>query len=160
EVSEVEPNDLGSPPVPFTPGATLRGRLTSAADQDWWSFTGVAGQTIVAQLTPDTTASDGFLRLFAGGSAVANRCALSHFPGGFAVGVSARPGEGASRPRVLGFDGTDASDGSYRIDTAWHPPAADDHARDHRDVLYSRSDNGGATWTVPVVLSDAPPWFD
>src|SRR5262249_17820693 len=147
-VSEVEPDDLGSPPVPFTPGASLRGVLASATDQDWWSFTGLAGQTFVAQLASDTTFSDGFLRMYAGGRAVENRCAFSHFAIGSGAVVFTLPSDGTYYLRVLGWDGTDASDGSYRIDTAWHTPRPDDHARDQRDVMYSRSDNGGVTWST------------
>src|SRR5262249_16857217 len=58
------------------------------------------------------------------------------------------------------WDGVDATAGGYRIDTAWHTPGPDDHARDQRDVMYSRSDNGGVTWTTPVLLSDTPPGLD
>jgi hypothetical protein len=159
-VSEVEPDDIGTSAVPFTPGASLRGSLSSTTDQDWWSFTGVAGQTLVAQLSQNGSSADGFLRAFAGGSDVANRCAYSHFSGGFGVVVFTLPSSGTYRLRVLNFDGVAAHVGAYRIDTAWHTPTANDHARDHRDVMYSNSDNAGVSWSTPVVLSDAPPGYD
>src|SRR5262245_38436919 len=73
-VNELEPNDTGDQAIPFTPGASLRGSLGSPTDQDWWSFTGLKGQTFIAQLSP-LGPTDAFLRLFAGGGAVANRCA-------------------------------------------------------------------------------------
>src|SRR5262249_14311808 len=159
-VTEVEPDDDGLSAVPFTPGASLRGVMATATDFDWWSFTGVAGQTFVAQLSRTTSnTSNGFLRRYAGGGAVNTRCAFSHLGAGGAV-VFTLPSDGTYRLRVLNWDGVDATAGGYRIDTAWHTPGPDDHARDQRDVMYSRSDNGGVTWTTPVLLSDTPPGLD
>ena len=159
-VNEVEPDDVGSAAVPFTPGASLRGALASGTDQDWWSFTGSAGQTFVAQLAPVGSGTNGFLRLFAGGFATANRCAFSHFDDGTAGVVFTLPSTGTYWLRVLSWDGLASSNGAYRIDTAWHTPRPDDHARDHRDVMTSHSDDGGVTWSAPVDLSDAPPGYD
>jgi hypothetical protein len=114
----------------------------------------------VAQLSQNGSSADGFLRAFAGGSDVANRCAYSHFSGGFGVVVFTLPSSGTYRLRVLNFDGVATHVGAYRVDTAWHTPTANDHARDHRDVIYSNSDNAGVSWSTPVVLSDAPPGYD
>jgi hypothetical protein len=69
---ESEGNDGSATADPFTPGQVLQGSLSSTADQDWWVFSGTAGQTFEAYLVPDGSPCDGFLRLFAGGGASAN----------------------------------------------------------------------------------------
>ena len=43
-VAEVEGNDAAASATPFTLGQELDGALASAADQDWWSFSGQAGR--------------------------------------------------------------------------------------------------------------------
>ncbi|MEQ1833016.1 MAG: exo-alpha-sialidase [Candidatus Eisenbacteria bacterium] len=159
-VNALEPDGTLPTAIPFTPGQSLRGSLSSTTDQDWWAFSGTAGQTLVAQLTPQASACNGFLRMFAGGGATANRCAFSHFGNGVGVVVFTLPSTGTYALRVLNWDGVPADTGSYRIDTAWHSVTAADHARDHRDVMYSRSSDGGVIWTTPVVVGDAPANYD
>lgn len=43
---EVEPNDLSTNATALSSSATFRGTLATAADQDWFSFTGNAGQAL------------------------------------------------------------------------------------------------------------------
>lgn len=157
---EAEPDDNSAAATSFAVGATLSGSLASTTDQDWWSFSGAAGQTFVAYLVPNGSACNGFLRLFAGGGATANRAAYSHFGGGVGIVQFTLPSTGTYWLRVLNWDGVAGNVGSYVVYTGWHAPNAADHARDHRDVMHAWSDDGGANWSVPAVVSDAAPYFD
>jgi hypothetical protein len=159
-VAEVEGNDNSATATPFTLGAELTGALASGSDQDWWSFSGNAGQTVLFQLEPVGSPCNGFLRMFAGGGAAANRCAFSHFGGGVGVIVFTLPSTGTYYVRVLSWDGNGTNLGAYHVLTGLHVPVPTDLARDHRDVVYTSSPDGGVHWTTPLVLSDAPPRFD
>jgi hypothetical protein len=59
---------------------------------------------------------------------------------------------------VLSWDGV--NNGAYAVYTAFHAPSGADIARDHRDVLWSKSSDGGVTWSVPVIVNDDPGLFD
>ena len=153
--AEVEPNNNSASATSFTLGQALQGSLSSTADQDWWSFSGTAGQTVEFYLTPNASSCDGFLRMFAGGGATTNRCAYSHYSIIFTL-----PSTGTYYLRVLNWSGNASDIGAYTVYTGTHTPVAQDLARDHRDVILSSSGDGGATWTTPVVVSDAPARFD
>jgi len=160
EVPEIEANGSSATATPFVLGATLAGSLSSTIDQDWWSFAGTAGQTVIFYLLPDASPCNGFLRMFAGGGATANRCAFSHFSGGVGFVVFTLPSSGTYYVRVLNWDGVAGNIGAYNVYTGTHAPNALDIARDHRDVMFSSSSDGGATWTTPVVANDEPGRFD
>lgn len=156
---ELEPNDNAAASIAFTPGAKLTGTLGTATDLDWFSFTGLAGQTFLAQLVPASGSfCDGFLRMFAGGGAASNRCAFSHFGGGVGAVVFTLPSDGTYYVRVLSWVG--AGIGPYEVHTGLHTPVPSDVGQDHRDVLYSSSSDGGVDWTPPQRLSDAPARYD
>ena len=159
-ITELEANEVAASATPFTPGQELNGSLATIADQDWWSFTGTAGETFLAQLAPVSSPCNGFLRMFAGGGATVNRCAYSHFSGGVAAVVFTLPSTGTYYLRVLSFDSISGNIGAYRVWTGLHAPVPTDVGLDHRDVLYSSSPNGGTVWTPPQRLSDAPAHFD
>lgn len=159
-VAETEPNETSAQATPFTPGQRLNGALASTADQDWWSFSGTAGQTVILNLVANGSSCNGYLRMFAGGGATANRCGFSHFNGGFAVVEFTLPSTATYYVRVLNWDGIASNIGAYSIYTGVHTPNALDVARDHRDVLCSRSSDGGTTWSAPVLVNDDPPRFD
>ena len=159
-VPEAEANGNGAMATAFTPGQKLVGSLGSTSDQDWWSFTGTAGQTFICQLTPAASPCNGFLRMFAGGDQPANRVAYSHFGGGVAVIVFTLPSTGTYYLRVLNWDGNGSNIGAYQISTGYHVPVPSDLALDHRDVFHSSSSDGGVNWTPPVRLSDAATRYD
>jgi hypothetical protein len=160
QVVEIEPTETSASPTTFMPGAELTGSLSSVTDQDWWSFVGTAGQTFLAQLIPDASPCNGFLRMFAGVGLTSNRCALSHFGGGVSAIVFTLPSTGLYFLRVLSWDGNPANLGAYRIETGLHVPVPSDLAQDHRDVMYASSSDGGVGWTAPIRLSDAPARYD
>src|SRR5262249_50280282 len=95
-----------------------------------------------------------------GGGAVANRCAFSHFSGGVGVVVFTLPSTGTYYVRVLSWNGDGTGLGAYHVLTGLHAAVPGELARDHRDVIYTSSPDGGLHWTAPVVLSDAAPRFD
>lgn len=159
-VNEVEPDDASAQATPFTLGATLHGALAGVFDQDWFSFTGLAGQVAEFSLTPVDASCNGYLRLFAGGGATANRVAYSHFSGGRSPIEFTLPSTGTYYLRVLNWDGFTADIGAYQVVTGAHTPSFTDVARDHRDIMLSRSSDGGTTWSPPTRVSDTPPGFD
>jgi len=154
-VAESEPNGFADPPDPFTLGDALLGTLSSTADQDWFSFSGTAGQTVIFFLVPNPNA-DGYLRMFCGGRNTANRAAFSYLGGGQALIVFTLPSTATYYVRVLAAS---ASIGNYVVYTGVHIPAASDVGRDHRDVVFSSSTNG-TIWTPKKVVNDDPPLFD
>ncbi len=153
--SEVEGNNTPAAATPFQLGQTLRGTFSAAGDQDWFSFGGKRGQTVVAIVDSLNSSIDNFFRLIC--SDGVTRLTLSA-PG---VGV----GYGGQLVFTLPADGTyylrpfsNAGTGGYRISTAVHrnTPA---RSRDHRDVFVTFSDNGTA-WSTPVLVNNDPGWFD
>lgn len=154
-VIEAEPNDDAAHATPFTLGATLRGAL-SPGDQDWFSFPGTAGQTVVLLVDSLDAALDDALRLICTDGAT--RLAYSE-PG-------AGAGYGGEIVFTLSESGTyyvrlaeaAAGAGGYRVRTALHHTAPG-RARDHRDLFASHSDDG-MSWSAPVLITDDPPRFD
>ena len=158
--NEVESNGSSATATSFTLGRTVQGSLADVNDQDWFSFIGVAGQTVILYMQPNASPCNGFLRMYAGGGGTANRCAYSHFSDGTAIVVYTLPTTATYYLRVLNWDLVPANVGAYTISTGVHGPDPLDLARDQRDVMFSTSSNGGTTWTPPVVVNDDPARFD
>ncbi len=139
----------------MTIGQSVTGTMASTADQDWFSFTGTAGQTAIIYLTPGT--GDGFLRLFAGGGAVANRTQLSYIGFGTGLCVYTLPYTGTFYFRVLA---NSATIGTYTVYTGWDAPdPGDEVGRDTRDVIFESSANGVA-WDPRRVINDDAARYD
>ncbi len=159
-IGELEPNETQATATPLTLGQAAFSNLSSTADQDWYSFSGVAGQTVILELVRNGSLCDGYLRMFAGGGAVANRCAFSHFSLGFGQVIFTLPSSGTYYVRVANWDGIPADVGNYVLYTGTHSPDLLDIARDQRDILASHSSDGGMTWSPPVLVNDDSPRFD
>lgn len=158
--NETENNGTPAGANSITIGQTVVGRLDSASDLDWYSFTGHAGETVEFFLTPPQGAqSDGFLRLFGPGGTVADRLALSAFGGGQAFIVFTLPSDGRYfiRPALLG--GATAKPGPYLLFTGLHVPNRHDVAADARDVMLSRS-RDGIHWSRRQRVNDDAARYD
>src|SRR4029077_19050232 len=150
-----ETNDTPGTATPFQLGQTLRGTFTAAGQQDWFSFGGKRGQTVVAIVDSLDGSLDNFFRLFC--SDGVTRLALSAPGPGVGYGgqiVFTLPADGTYFLRPFSNGGT----GGYTIHTAVHRNTAA-RARDHRDVFVNYSDNG-TTWSTPVLVNDDPGYFD
>jgi hypothetical protein len=150
---EVEGNDTPGTANAFVVGKSLTGTMSSTADQDWFSFAGVAGQKVILYLVPGT--GDGFLRLFAGGGGgTANRAMLSYIGFGTGLIVYTVPANGTYYVRVLA---NSATIGTYTLYTGLDAPdPGDEVARDTRDAILQYSDDGVVWNTRSVVNGDAP----
>ena len=157
-ISETESN--GSPALanPVTIGQAVLGNLASTADQDWFSFTGVAGQSVVLYLIPNgASTEDGFIRVYAGGGAVANRAALSYLAQGVGLVVFSPPTNGTYFMRILA---NSTNLGNYILYTGNHVARpGDEVGRDQRDAVLSSSADG-VTWTPRKVVNDTPVGLD
>jgi hypothetical protein len=132
----------------------------SDGDQDYFSFTGTQGQTVVFLVDSLNTSIDNPLRLYC--SDGVTRLTLSAFgtdPSGTFGGqiVYTLPADGTYYLRPASPTGTFGS-GGYRIQTAGHRAVAG-RSRDHRDAFVATSD-GGTTWSTPVRINDDLGWFD
>jgi hypothetical protein len=151
-VTESEPNDFPGAADAYTIGQTLTGSVSSGADNDYWSFAGSEGQTIICQLHA-TAPLDATFRLFCGDAV--SRLAFSRSgAGGEAVVVFTLPGTGTYTLRVASGSGT----GAYSIDTGFNTPGPE-RSRDHRDVFVCSSDDN-TTWSTPSLVNDDAPHFD
>ena len=158
-VPEVEGNNGPTTATPFTPGDLLTGSYSSGSDQDWFSFTGTAGQTVNFFLTPpDGGGGDGFLRLFCRNGAVSDRLALSYFGNGLAFICFTLPSSGTYYLRALPATTTSRT-GPYLIGTGLHVPTRRDVASDSRDVMISSS-RDGKHWTRRTRVNDDAPRYD
>lgn len=156
--SEVEPNGTGAGATPFTPGMTLRGALSSTADVDLFRVTLQAGQTLfveadsstIFQLSLRALAVDGATRL-AWTTGVVTDIQAGLIPSW----IWTAPAGGDYFVSVASVAGS----GAYRLRTAL---ATRDMERgaDQRDVFVAHSDNGGASWSAPVRVDDAPVGYD
>ncbi len=157
-VPESEPNDTPATGDLFTIGNALVGTVSSATDLDYWSFSGVQGQTIICEMDSlYSTSLDASFRLFCtdGGT----RLAFSETgTGGFDVAsgliVFTLPTTGTYTLRAASLAGT----GTYRIRTVFNG-AITERARDHRDVFTAFSDNG-TTWSTPVRVNGEAALYD
>ncbi len=155
-VNETEGNNTPATANPITIGQTINGTMANTADQDWFSFTGTAGQNVILYLTPGT--GDGFIRLFAGGAGnVANRAMLSYIGFGTGLVVYTLPATGTYYFRILA---NSATVGTYTVYTGYHTPVpGDEVGRDTRDAILQYSDDG-LTWNTRKVVNDDPVRFD
>ncbi len=154
-IVEAEGNDTPGTANPVLLGQSVSGTMSSTADQDWFSFSGTAGQTAIIFLTPGT--GDGFLRLFAGGGAAANRTQLSYIGFGTGLCVYTLPYTGTFYFRVLA---NSATVGTYTVYTGLDSPdPGDEVGRDTRDVIIQSSPDGVA-WDARRVVNNDPPLFD
>ena len=154
-IAEVEANGGPGTANPVIIGQSVSGTMSSTADQDWFSFAGTAGQTVIIYLTPGT--GDGFLRVFSGGGAAANRAQLSYIGFGTGLGVYTLPYTGTFYFRVLA---NSATIGTYVVYTGLDTPdPGDEVGRDTRDVIIQSSPNGVA-WDARRVVNDDAPRYD
>ena len=154
-ISEIESNDTPATANTVVIGQQINGTMSSTADQDWFKFTATAGQTVIIYLTPGT--GDGFLRVFAGGGAVANRTQLSYIGFGTGLCVYTCPYSGTFYFRVLA---NSATVGTYTVYTGFDSPdPGDEVGRDTRDVIFQSSPDG-VTWDARRVINDDPARFD
>jgi hypothetical protein len=154
--SEVELNNTPGTANSFQLGQTLRGTFSAAGDQDWFSFGGKRGQTVVAIMDSLNGSIDNIFRLFC--SDGVTRLTLSAPGPGVGYGgqiVFTLPSDGVYYLRPFSNAGT----GGYAIHTAVHRNTAA-RARDHRDVFVTYSDLGTSTWSTPVLVNNDPGWFD
>jgi hypothetical protein len=154
--SEVEANNLPTTATPFTIGQVVRGTVSSVSDQDWFKFTGTAGQTVILLADSVTTTFDMALRLFCTDGST--RLGLSALGAGAGdVLCFTLPASGTYYMRCGSYDG--ASAGGYRIQTGFDVTTPGQRARDHRDAFVTWSDDG-TTWATPALSSDSPAGFD
>jgi hypothetical protein len=151
--NEVEANNTSGTATPAAIGQSLVGSVSSTSDLDYWSFPGIAGQTVIVYADSVAPGLDMSLRLFCADGTT--RLAFSA-PG---VGLNnlyvfTLPATGTYYIRTASFGGT----GYYSLATGLNVPGPE-RARDHRDVFSSYSD-GGASWSTPVRISDSPAGFD
>lgn len=156
-VAEVENNGTSATATPITIGNAATGTLATTADQDWFSFSGTAGQTVILYLVPGSPGGDGFLRVFAGGGATANRTQLSYIGFGTGLCVYTLPSSGTFYFRVLA---NSSSLGNYIVYTGFDvPDPGDEVARDTRDAVLQSSPDG-VTWGARTVVNTDAPQFD
>ncbi len=155
-VAEVEGNDSPGAANALVIGKSVSGVMSSTADQDWFSFSGTAGQKVILYLVPGT--GDGFLRLFAGGGgATANRAMLSYIGFGTGLIVYTIPANGTYYLRVLANSTTV---GSYVVYTGYDAAdPGDEVGRDTRDAILQYSDDG-VSWNVRSVVNDDAALYD
>lgn len=155
-VNEIESNNTPGTANPILIGQSIHGTMSSTADQDWFSFNGVAGQTVIIYLT--SGGGDGFLRLFAcGGGAVANRTQLSYIGFGTGLCVYTIPSNGTYFFRVLA---NSATVGPYTVFTGFDSPdPGDEVGRDTRDAIIQSSPDG-VSWDNRRVVNDDAPLYD
>jgi hypothetical protein len=151
-VAESEPNDSPAAADTFTIGQTLTGSISPGGENDYWSFAGSEGQTIICQLHA-TAPLDATFRLLCGDDV--SRLAFSRSGvGGEAVIVFTLPGTGTYTLRVAAGSGS----GAYSVVTGFNTPGPE-RSRDHRDVFVCASDDN-ITWSTPSLVNDDAPHFD
>jgi hypothetical protein len=155
QIAEIESNGTPAVANPVPLGAIAYGKLTAPSDQDWYSFTGTAGQTVILYLV--SGGSDGYLRLYTGSGTTADQLALSYIGYGGGLIVCTLPSSGTYWYRVTA---NTSALGAYYVYTGSHvTPNPLDAARDSRDVMLSWSDDG-LSWTSRAVVNDDAPYFD
>ncbi len=145
-VAESESNNTPGTADPFTMGQNPTGTISSASDFDYWSFSGVAGQTIICEFDAGAAPTlDASFRLFC--SDGTTRMGYSEpGPGGTGLIVFTIPTTATYTLRVAPFPASGT--GAYTIRTVLNG-AVTERGRDHRDVFTSFSDNY-TTWSTPV----------
>jgi hypothetical protein len=154
-VAESEPNNTPGTGDPFNMGQNLSGTISSSTDFDYWSFNGVAGQTIICEFDAGAAPTlDASFRLFC--SDGTTRMGYSEAgPGGTGLIVFTLPTTATYTLRVAPFTlGT----GAYTIRTVLNG-AITERGRDHRDVFTTFSDNY-TTWSTPVRVNGDAALYD
>jgi hypothetical protein len=153
-VVESESNDTPATADPFTIGDRLDGELSSGTDLDYFIFSGVQGQTLIAQIgVSGFTQPNASLRLFC--SDGATRLAFTNTEVmSTGLVVFTLPSTGTYYLRVASLSGS----GPYTIYTGANGPVTE-RARDHRDLFVSSSDNS-TTWSAPSRVNDDLGTFD
>lgn len=158
-VSEVEPDDAPANATAFTPGALLRGALSSVSDFDYFKVNLNAGQTLIVEADSSGSGLVSALRLFAADGTT--RLTWTVAPGtdvnaGYRIGwIWTAPANGTYYVRVAAQSGQSG----YRLRTGLATRGAE-RGTDQRDVFVAHSDNGGGTWSTPVRVDDAPVGHD
>jgi hypothetical protein len=146
---ENEPNGSADTANVITIGSLIRGNLEAHHEQDWYQFSGQAGQTVLLYLFPgDTAAGGGDLQLFCEKGRPIDRVMFSELGGGYSFIVYTLPTTGVYyfAVRVAVYTG------NYKIATGWHTPVSTDLAQDTRDIVFQSSADG-ITWDPPKRLS-------
>jgi hypothetical protein len=165
-VSEVEANSGFANATPFTIGQTVRGSISSTADQDWFRFPAVQGTTYLFWADSVRSASfrytlriycpnDTLLlsRLAFSGAQATNSAQNSH---SFIAWTC--PATNNYYLRMVPVTVGSGANG-YRIVTTTHTPVAQDVARDQRDIVVATS-NDGVTWNPRTLVNDDPALYD
>jgi len=159
-VSEAEPDDTPATATPAGVGATLRGAIASATDADWFALPLSAGQGVLVDVDSLADGQIVALRLYAPDGATrlcytqadAADLAPEVLPPAW---IFTAPESGTYYVRLAPVAGT----GGYRARVGAATQGAE-RGRDQRDVFAAHSDDGGATWSTPVRVSDSPVGFD
>jgi hypothetical protein len=172
---EIEPNDTAEMAnrIEFgqqVSGTTVSPDLIGHVDDDFFYFDGVAGQTI--WLEGEVTGVSGH-----GVPTSGEFCQFVHLlgqgsPSDFGPRVfSWQIARLAQLPPSIWTVPSDGRYGiclfsnsrysvSYRLRLRTLIPDGTGTARDHRDVILTKSSDGGQTWTPKILVNDDPPQFD
>jgi hypothetical protein len=144
---------------PFAVGNTLRGSMSSPTDIDFWSFSASRGQTLYVACDSASASTTLQLRLVcaADTSNLNDYRLLAFSQARYPAFVFTLPADGTYYLRLASAVSTV---GNYRLQTAFDTPSPGERGRDHRDQFHAYSDDGGTTWSAPVLLADSDPWFD
>jgi hypothetical protein len=164
--SGVNNNNPGTPDN-FNIGDDVTGAITPAGDLDYWQFSATQGQNLLIDLIPQGwncgvtgTTRQMRMRLFAATPVYPN-------PTGFPDSLLAACFNGAFEGRIVWTcpatgnylvrlqisGGTTTGTYTLRVRPLNFAAGA---SRDTRDILVSRSSNGGATWSLPQRINDDP----
>ena len=163
-LSEVENNNFAAAANPTPLDRTLRGTLTNSADQDWWSFSLSAGQSVVAYVDSISSSFGYLCRFQAASPDTLQRLAfggdLSPTDGvrSSAFLLFTAPATATYYLRMLGVSGSVAN-GRYRIRLVEGFRGVSERSRDQRDVFVCWSDNG-TSWSTPTQVNDDGVGFD
>lgn len=152
--AEVEGNDTPATANAFVLGKRLTGAISTAGDLDYFSFAGVASQTVMVHTTGVAGTLSYTLRLFC--SDGTTRMAFAQGEAGAnVVWIFTLPVNGTYTLRVASTGST----GAYQVRTGFAANTGE-RGRDHRDAFVTWSDNG-TTWSNPPVrINDEPAGLD
>ena len=155
--SEVEPNSLTSNATAFTPGQILRGNIGATSDADFFSFAATQGTNYIFWADSLTTGLQYTMRVICsdGATSLALSGADISTAGANALIDWTCPASGTYYLRLA----SNGTTGNYRVETGIDLPSAGEHARDHRDIMVARSDDG-SVWTSATRANDDPAYYD
>ncbi|HEV8479630.1 MAG TPA: FlgD immunoglobulin-like domain containing protein [Candidatus Eisenbacteria bacterium] len=159
-------NNPGTPDL-FNIGDDANGNITPAGDLDYWQFSATQGQNLLIDLLPQAfncgvsgTSRQMRMRLFAVTPTFPNPTGFpdsllaASFIGAFENRITwTAPATGNYLIRVQISGGTTTGTYILRVRPLNFAAGA---ARDTRDILVSRSTDGGATWGAPQRVNDDP----